>query len=30
MKDCPIDTTIVGRAAILEVTPDQEGGPSVD
>ncbi len=22
MRDCPVDTTIVGRAAVLEVTPD--------
>lgn len=30
MHDCPIDTTIVGRAAILEVTPEEEGSPAVD
>lgn len=30
MKDCPAPTTIIGRATILEVTPEQEGIGGVD
>ncbi|GBD42998.1 hypothetical protein HRbin40_00461 [bacterium HR40] len=30
MKDCPVDTTIIGRAAPLQVTPEDKKEPAVD